>query len=337
MGRHVFVWIGGGFIILLLLFGGFLLQEKYCWNCAPEDRFARGVELLGSVDADKRERGLHLVERAARQGVAEAVALVGELYGRPLPERYVSRFTALVDGFGSRPAADRQRAAGYFAALAELDGLSAAQEYNLAVLLETGVLEAPLLGKQAEDYYRGAAQRGDFRAMYELGMAEDRRRNYVEAARWFREAFSRGGHPGAALMLGDYEFYGRLGRADRVKALPWYEKALAGSRSLAGVSAVFAESARRRLTIAARFDEPTGMTVAYRLAGDPGEYQVFAAETDETLGRVVREGEVIEVWTEGGAKRQVSSMNEGLEWLLQSHAETRFGGDKRFRFVNVSK
>ncbi|WP_432821151.1 tetratricopeptide repeat protein [Trichloromonas sp.] len=347
MGKQRLVWVGGTVIILILLVigVGLYLKARYCWDCTASERYARGTELLCDRDADGRARGAAFIRKAAAEGQPEAQALAGELYLQPRPGRYASIHRDLFECDAPGVPADRERALGYFNALARGGQVSAEMEFNLGVLIEEGILDPPLPNKRADDYFRHAAEQGEPRAMYEVGMAEDRQKNYAEAARWFRESFSRAGHPGAALMLGDYAFYGRLGAVDLGKALPWYQKALDAAQNpeVAGIGAAFALRAQQRLNIAGGYQQRTGgkaaVPVSYRLGGGPSEYRVYAADSQSLLGRVVRDGGLVVASFLGGkdgeaaAGREVASMNDGLNWILESYALGRYGAGKTFRFV----
>ncbi len=351
MGKTRLIWIGGTVIILILLavFGGRMLGKKYCWDCTAKERYARGVGLLCAKPADDRELGLKQVLRAAAQGVPEALSLAGEIYLGPLPKRYLPTHREVLACLKDRPEADRQEAADYFAALAATGELSAKMKYNLGVLLDAGILtEAG--GRTADDYYQDAARHGEPRAMFELGLKADRRKDYAEAAKWYKEAFSRGQYPGAALALGDYDLFGRLGKVRVEQAAIWYQKVLnvVKSPTFAGNGEAFTVQARSRLAMVESYRQRTGgneaLVVPYRLSGGFNEYRVRTADTDAPIGRVIQEGEVIKAFvpvseTPEGAveeEREVASMNEGLDWLLETYAAGKYGGDKKFRFVLIT-
>ncbi len=351
MGKQRLAWVSGTVVVLILLMigAGRYLQQRNCWDCTASERYARGTELLCDQDADVAARGLDFICHSASQGQPEAQALAGELFLQTLPGRYASINRDLFECSSLSIVADRERAQRYFMALA-LDGqVSPEMEFNLGVLIEEGIIESPLPNKGADDYFRSAAKQGDPRAMYEIGMREDRQKNYVEAARRFSESFSRVGHPGAALMLGDYNFFGRLGAVDLEHAIAWYQKAQEAAQNpeFTGIAASLAQRAEQRLIIATGHQQRTGgkgaILVPYRLAGGLSEYRVYVANSQTLMGRVVREGGLViarfvgTTGAEGAAvESEVANMNDGLNWILERYAVDRYGPDKKFRFVLAS-
>jgi hypothetical protein len=352
MGKQRLVWISGAAVILALLVigGGLYLKRHYCWDCTASERFAFGVELLCDRDEDARARGVSFISRAAAQGHLEAQALAAELFLQPLPKRYARMHPDLFECAAADLTPDNSRAVGYFEALARSGQISPRVEYNLGVLIDEGILEPPFPNRGGADYFRSAAHRGEPHAMYEVGKIEDRQKRFAEAAGWFKESFSRGAHPGAALMLGDYTFYGRLGAVDPETAIPWYQKALVAAESpeFAGAGADFAQRARQRLKIADEFRQRTGgsaaISVSYQLAGGLDEYRVYAAESQALIGRVLRVdgSSVVATFLGGregetaGKEREAVSMNDGLNWILETYAVGRYGGDQKFRFELVA-
>ncbi|OHB26359.1 MAG: hypothetical protein A2X84_07230 [Desulfuromonadaceae bacterium GWC2_58_13] len=351
MGKQRLAWVSGTVVVLILLTigGGQYLKQRYCWDCTASQRYVVGTELLCDQDADSRARGVAFIGEAAEEGQVEAQVLAGELFLQPLPKRYAKFRQDLFACAAPGVTPDRERAVGYFTALARGGQVSPQMEFNLGVLIDEGILEPPLPDKRVEDYFRSAAEQGDPRAMYEVGMGEDRQKNYAEAARWFKESFSRGEHPGAALMLGDYSFYGRLGAVDLETAIPWYQKALVAAQNteFSGEGVVLAQRAQQRFNIASEFQQRTGgktaIPVSYRLAGGLNEYRVYAVDSQAPLGRVVRDDGLLIASFLGDKKlrgvedeREVASMNDGLNWILETYAAGQYGSGQKFRFVLVA-
>lgn len=342
MNRRRLAWAGGIFacVFLLLAACGWTLKQRYCWGCTAAERYAHATELLCERDDNARERGLGGIRKLARAGNGEALALLAELQLQPLPERFaLIRRDLYACVTGMVPEANVQ-ALDSFRQLAEAAELSPELEYDLGVLVEDGLLKPNGDLRSAAAYFQQAASRGYYRAMFELGKAEDQQKHYAQAAAWFKEAFSRGGHPGAALMLGDYAFYGRGGMVDVANALVWYQKALTAAQSPEAdrIARGIATQAQNRLTIAnghqLRSGGQDGPQVAYRVAGGIDEYRVYVLPAQELIGRVFRSGDLVqaEVTAAPEAAQEVASMNAGLTWILKSYAAGLYGEGQKIRF-----
>ncbi len=346
MGRQRLAWVSGPLVVLILLLiaGGMLLKRHYCWGCTAGERYAVGIDLLCAQDREARARGLKFVVKAADQGLADARILAGELLLQPLPKRFVPLQPERLACAAAGVKADSKRALGYFKSLIVDGQLTPKLQYDLGVLIEAGVLENPVAGKTVEDYFRSAAKQGDPRALYEMGMAEDQKKDYAAAATLFKEAFSRGGHPGAALMLGNYAYFGRFEKGDLENAMVWYQKALAAARSSEYAADGFTQPVEQRISIVEEFRRRAGSkavtSVSYRLGGGLSEYRVYAGDSNDLLGRVERQdGQVVATYLAGGEggenaeTKDVASMNDGLDWILETYAAGRYGADQKFKFV----
>ncbi|MEJ2200628.1 MAG: hypothetical protein P8X63_06405, partial [Desulfuromonadaceae bacterium] len=227
------VWIGGAVAVLLLLLVayGWHLKQRYCWDCTAQERYAQATGLLCDRDVEERQRGLDILHELADQGLSAPQQLLGGLYLQPLPERFIPLQRELSACVRSEVPADPALALVFFRSLAETELLSPELTYDLGVLVDEGLLQPSGKVRSAREYFQQAARDGNPQAMVELGLEQDEQRQYADAARWFTEAFSRGGVSVAALKLGDYALYGREQSADVTEALDWYQKALAAAES----------------------------------------------------------------------------------------------------------
>jgi hypothetical protein len=351
MSKSRLAWAGGAIVLLLLLMVcGWYLKQHYCWGCTVGERYAQATELLCDQDVAERERGLRGMRKLANGGEIEALALIAELHLQPLPGRFSIVRQDLFVCAADSVTADRSQAIKDFRELARSEGLSPEMVYNLGVLVEDGLIDASETGSTAADYFRQAADRGEYRAMFELAKGEDQQKNYAKAAPWFKESFSRGGHPMAALMLGDYAFYGRVGVADVEMAVSWYQKALAAAQAPGAdrIGRGIAQQVQNRLNIAMGHQQRSlgqgAPVVFYRLGGGPDEYLIFAFDSGELIGRVFRSGDLIQaVFGAGDALegelqgREVLSMNKGLTWVLETHAAGLYGDGQKVRFTLASE
>ncbi len=102
--------------------------------------------------------------------------------------------------------------------------------YSLAGIEGTRVKRNPQMAEF--HFHRAGALYGDAEAQYQLGRLYNSgllgKKRPRHAARWL-ELASRKGHPDAQAVLGDMLFYGKGVRKNRVRALVYLTKAVAGS------------------------------------------------------------------------------------------------------------
>ncbi|BCR03476.1 hypothetical protein DESUT3_05450 [Desulfuromonas versatilis] len=329
----------------MVIAAGLVLKFRYCLPCSDPERVERGAALLCCDSDSAKRRGLSMLERAAGNGLPQALALLGELYLEP-PEGYVlgrpetrACLGGPLPGNGDRSLAGFRRLAG----VGDLDGRTL---YNLGVLLEKGLLREDELDGSAEDYFQRSAEAGSPFGMFAVGRVYHLQGDYAEAAHWFGVAFEKGGHPEAAIMLGDYHLHGRGMKRDRDQAMAWYRKALRSAKESAakGLVGNLELVAGKRLNLAAAGQqglvETRPIRVEYRLQGSLDEYLVFLRDGEQPIGRVVRRGDSILASYAGppqAGEQQVASMVQGLDWVLQSYAVGRYGGEQKFRFLLVGE
>ncbi len=349
MTKRRLAWLGGGLALLLVVavWAGFSLKSRYCWECSEQELFERGTDLLAAEHPGEWERGLGFMLKAADSGMPEAQLIAAELLLDPWPEQYVPSYPEFAHPLRTE-VADRQRALSYFKSLMASKAYAPVVEYNFGLLAEGGVLKSVDSG-DAQAFFRRAAARGEVRAMFKVGMQFHQQGDYGQAMRWFDESFRQGGHPQAALMVGDYFFHGRGVPKDLQEAISWYDKTLnsLASGSMPELRSQLLPVAKNRMAIARGYLKRQGgdgvVPVAYHLSGGLNEYRVFAGDPRRQVARVFKvEGGVQAVLTGGEENLQAAgeggylgdSMNGGLHWALKMYGEQTYGAGKRFEFVH---
>ena len=337
--RRRALFAGGAALLVLALALVLTLQIRYCLFCSDAERVEKAARLLCDRADPDLERGLYLLEQAAANGYPEALALRGELSLEGLPERYVPSRPALLECAQHLVATDDARARATFQRLAASAQAGPQALYNLGILLESGYLTGAEVKGSAADFFARSAESGSSLGIFALGRQAHLRGDYQQAAEKFRAAYAQGDHPEAALLLGDYHLYGHGVKRSRDEALEWYRKALEGARkpAFAGMIGQLERAAEQRLQLAsgpgaeAAESEPT--VVAYRLEGRPDQYRVFLA--DRQIGRVASADGMAHARFEGettSEEARFATMNEGLDWILQTYAAETLGTEQRVRF-----
>ncbi len=348
MTKRRLAWMGAGAVVLLAVavWAGFSLKSRYCWECSGQELLERGSGLLVNEHPGEWQRGLGFVLQAADAGLPEAQLIAAELLLDPFPEGYVPVYPEF--DHPVRPqVADRERALYYFKSLMDSNDYAPAVEYNFGVLTESGVLKAVYSG-DARTFFRRAASRGEVRAMFKVGMQFHQEGDYRQAMRWFDESFRQGGHPQAALMVGDYFFHGRGGAKDLQEAVSWYDKTLnsLASGRVPELRSQLLPVAKNRMVIARGYLKRQGgeglVRIAYHLTGGLSEYRVFAGEPRQLVARVYKAESGVRAELVGGEQSTDTavdggylgdSMNGGLHWALQVYGERTYGAGNRFDFV----
>ncbi len=343
MSKTHLVLIAGGLTVLLAAVGFYQLKTRYCWPCSDLERLERGSRLVCQEPVAVRQRGLQMIRTAADRDDPGALALLGELYLKNLPPGYRAGNSETLQCADDLVGSDPEKARFHFRRLIDREQLSPPLEHNLGLLLREGMLGPERAVEKANAYFQRAAAGGYPPAMFELGMLAWKAARYPEAERWFSEAYRRGGHPGAALVLGDYQLQGRGGKVDAARAVFWYRKALGAAqrKDAAEVDRGVARAARYRLQIAEGRLRQQPIRIGYALQGGIDHYRVLIREAGETsVGTVSREGEAAIARffgkgnrAKGGEEFRAESMNAGLHWLLNRYAAARYGADRPARFV----
>jgi len=340
MSRTRAILVGTVLVVLVLIFGFFHLRYKYCWQCTPDNYFARGEAFACKDNGDLQKLGLRHLTTAAQAGQRDALLFLAELYAGELPQGYVPFFpkqtACLKESFGDQPEKSKE----YFKQIEALPDTNSKIDFDLGLLYQTGQLSNGNGEKAAKKWFEKAAAQGDYPAMLELAMIDHRQRDYSAASQWFNKAFEVGRSAFAALMLGDYYYYGKGVKTDIGQAISWYKKA--GESHEAGfipsgahIPAQLQQAARTRLKIAQdrlqRQTDTSQVKIRYRVKGTPEEYLVYL-EDNQLLGTVRKQDKSIQATLQPGlypetipANTTVSSLNDGINWILHEYAAVKYG------------
>jgi len=339
MSRNRAILVGTVLVVLVLLFGFFHLRYKYCWQCTPDNFFSRGSEYACKENGDLQELGLRHLNSAAQAGQKDAILFLAELYAGDLPNGYVPFFpekiACLKERFGNQP----EKAAEFFQQIENLPETNSKMDFNLGILYQAGRLGKDQGGHSAIKWFQKAADQGDYPAMLELAMLDHQQRHYVEARQWFTKSFEIGRSAFAALMLGDYFYYGKGVKSDAAQAAQWYKSATDSNAGFvpdyANIPKDIKNAAQTRLAIAQqRLKQGTSTTqikILYRIKGTPTTYRVYL-EDNQLLGTVVKHEKSIEAILQPGLYPEtippnttVSSLNDGIQLILEEYAGVKYG------------
>jgi hypothetical protein len=335
-------------VIILAAAGWWLFNyaHRECWQCDRDDFWQRGLEFACSDNAHYRDNSLRFLEKAAEEGSVEAAFFMAELVLGEANGTEIECLRAKVP-VNKKDAVQRFHSLEKMLDSAESPPVAICS--RLASLYLDGRLPSASPEREAEKWLLRAAEGGDSHAMRELGLLYDAADDYVPARKWFEKAAEDKGNFQAALVVGDYYFYGKGIDPDWNQALSWYEKALEkGKAACAGL----AEEKRKKALdpaearieiVKGKLEEAGGETplvIHYRLDGGSSSYIVFEAAGNGTrIGEVVESDGAVtamldESFVSGGAnatKAGFTFMNQGLEWLLDAFAKSKYG-DRAFLF-----
>ena len=349
------------FVSCVLLAGGALLYNysyKLCWKCSTHEYYQRGKEFVTHADDELQHTGVDFIRLAADHGDVEAQLLLAESHAPSLPQGYVS--TTPIAQEMLTPLVIRSRAIAKtllseaYNRLYAASNLSADQLYNMALLVEAGLIDRDNPGEATHDLLIQAAEAGNYPAMSRLGNDYHQKSEYALAKKWLRRAAEAGRDPQPALTLGDYFYYGKSESVNYEKAMHWYRLALQTQRTL---SARDSEQQRlaaedipmARIDMAMRQLQKTRMqaplTLTYHLSGDAKNYQIFVSDHPEgPIGEVTTIAQEVVATMDNSItlalsipvrKKTFKSSNERLNWVLQSYARSRYGSYSRFDFKLV--
>ncbi|MFA5701091.1 MAG: hypothetical protein WC913_07415 [Desulfuromonas sp.] len=328
---------------------------KICWHCDTDDYYERGRVFVCKEEAKLRESGLDFLRLAAARHQAGAQLLLAECYVEQLPQGYAPvdqrAYACLSSQLETNNAAAKQFFNQAYATLAAREGIEPKLQYNLGLLLETGIVEAQGAPQLALTYFTAAAQQNYFPAMLHLGMLYHNRSAYTEARVWLERAAALHKDVQPALLLGDYYMQGKGVAIDLEKAMHWYRQALLTAKKtsvgLAPEAQIAAEDVpRARMDMALRKLQQERMfkfmTLYYSVGGDASTYEVYCEDNPgQMIGTVERNVEGVVASLAPGIKRSAavvtpqktfSSMNKGLDWVLNAYAKGRYGDFTKFDF-----
>ena len=354
-------WIKSALVVAALAalsYGGYIgylsLQDYFCWNCAPEGIYNRGVRFLQDPEEKSVDHGLALIDSAARQKFADAQIFLAEAYLQTFPQGYVVQHAEDVERLKSKVPMNQGQAVFYYTDLmnnpAATQGKYKEMQYNLAQLLKAGIVKRARYSDR--HWLTLAAQHGEMKAMLELAQTCHAEGDYATARQWFSSAFNAGRQPEAAIMIGDYYLYGKGVGKDVSQAIQWYEQAQsilsrADDPAIVPEKKLMAESAAFRVDIAKRkrldlFKEQQTSKIAYRVRGDLSTVAVYAIHKDDDLHIGDVEKKYDRFWAmplpwPGQAPSsepiKAASLNDGVNLILENYAVNAFGGGKKYQFV----
>lgn len=331
-------------------------RYKLCWQCSTQDYYERGKEFVCSDKEELRQTGLDFLLLAADRQQSAAQILLGECYMGDLPEGY-SSFDATTFGClnGQLPR-DPTAAARFFnqayATLRQQEPADNRLPLNFGLLVEKGMIASDNPQQDAHTLYLQAAEQGNYTAMRSLGLEYYKKSDYVAAKKWLSLVAEAGKETEPALLLGDCFYYGKGGVLNYDKAIHWYRVALKTQRILwasAGEDERLAaeDVPMARIDMAMRQLQKNcmrvPMTLHYRISGNATRYIVHTEDRPEgPIGVVEKTDEGITARINNKVtlarsiptrSKSFQSMNDGMEWMLDAYARSRFGRSAKLNFI----
>ncbi|WP_321532894.1 tetratricopeptide repeat protein [uncultured Desulfuromonas sp.] len=346
------------FISCILLAGGAILYNygyKLCWKCSTHDYYERGKEFVTHAEDELQRTGLDFIRLAADRDDMDAQLLLAESYTSKLPQGYVSATPQAQEKLSGMVVKNSTIAKNLLSKaynrLYAGNKMTARQWYNMALLVEAGLIQRDNQTQATLDLLTQAAEAGSYPAMTRLGAFYHQQADYARAKKWLRRAAEAGVDPQPALTLGDYFFYGKSEAVNYEKAIHWYRQALQTQRELTArgteqerlaaedVPMARIDMAMRQLQ-KSRMQPP--MTLTYRLVGNANNSKIFTEDRSEgPIGTITSANGEVTAQIDPDISLALSipvnrktfeSMSEGLDWVLQSYARSRFGSYTRFHF-----
>jgi tetratricopeptide (TPR) repeat protein len=349
------------FISCILLAGGAMLYNygyKLCWKCSTHDYYERGMEFVTHGEDELQRTGVDFIRLAADREDIAAQLLLAESYVSQLPQGYVSATpdaqktlsTLVVKNLNIATTLLSQAYNRLYAS----NKMTGRQWYNMALLVEAGLIQRDNKDTATLELLTQAAEAGSFPAMTRLGAFYHQQSQYDQAKKWLRRAAEAEIDPQPALTLGDYFYYGKSEAVNYEKAMHWYRQALKIQRELTArgteqqrlaaedVPMARIDMAMRQLQ-KSRMQAP--MTLHYRLAGNANSSRIYTEDrTEGPIGTVTASGDEVTAQMDPSItlalsipvdRKTFDSMSEGLDWLLGAYARSRYGSYTRFHFKLV--
>ncbi len=342
----LFLGICLGIYVVFMLY---YLFEDGCWNCSPQDYYDRGIAMISEND-NNLKKGVKYLKTAAKKDNIEAIVFLGELYLDAFPDTYFTENKEKIATLRSIVSVNTKKGKSYFNDLVDnqpfLDRKYSKIQYNLGLLYKAGILKSKDKDK-AYKWFTISAENGNPLAIYQIGIYFNNKGKYIEALKWFEKAFNCGQEPGSAIMIGDYYFYGKGVAKDYRRSIEWYQQAL----SVLDVSPwiinrkKLTERATQRLNIGERKVRSKAskevVTVKYSISGSVNTFSVFTQDLNGNLigkvkkqnGDILAQLNIMIKLVSGTKSAKVTSMSEGLYWVLNTYAKNKYGADKDFNFV----
>jgi len=339
---------------IYLIFMLYYLFGDGCWNCSPQDYYARGIAMISENDNNDLKKGVKYLKTAAKKGNIEAIIFLGELYSDDLPDTYITDNKKKIAALRSIVSANIKKRESYFNELIKsqsfFDRKYSKMQYNLGMLYKAGILKNEEKEEAHKNWLTISADNGNSLATYQMGVYFNNKGKYIEALKWFTKAFDSSQEPASAIMIGDYYFYGKGVAKNYQKSIEWYQQALSAPvspdtslwiKNREGLT----EWATQRLNIAEKKVRSKiskqAFIVRYRLTGSLNSFSIFTSELKENpIGTVMKQGSYIQARSNIMIKSvsisksaKVNSMSEGLNWVLTTYAKNKYGADRDFNFV----
>ncbi len=346
------------FVSCILLAGSAILYNysyKICWHCTTDDYYQRGKEFVCRDKVELRQSGIDFLRLAADKNQADAQILLAEAYMGDLPDGYISSdqnaYNCLKGQLRPNTSASTALFNKAFTTLKEQELTDNKRLFNFARLLESEILASDNPAHEAHSFYLQAAKNGNYAAMMTLGFRYHKKGEYVAAKKWLRLAAEAEKDAAPALTLGDYFFYGKGEVVNYEKAVYWYRIALDTQRKLWAraseeerLSAEDAPKARIEMAMLKlqknRILSP--MTLHYTIKGNAEHYIVYTEDNSASIGSVTKDvaGAVANIDNDievalsiPTTSKTFASMNEGMDWLLEAYARSRYGSYKKVNFI----
>ncbi len=322
------------------------LSYKACWNCSADDYFIRGSKYVCEEKKSHRQTGLHFLEKSAELGNIQAELALAELYCNVLPAEYATVASEQRTCLTGDVIADQKKGLSYFTSVLEAvkngKDTDLTTLNNLVLLNAEGFIGTVAQEKNGEWLYEKAAAKGSFQAMTILANMYQKNGQYDKALQWFIQASENPKDFQSPLTVGDYYMYGKGAAIDYNKAHSWYSKAfIRAQKSKTREEAPFRYQVKK-LSIArldmvdrkleeAQANKPQ-VAIRYSLKGGVKHFIIFAADhPGESIGEVInKDGSIYAVFNENLSfssllpelrKDHFSSMNEGMQWILNGFAK----------------
>ncbi|MBC2694710.1 MAG: sel1 repeat family protein [Desulfobacteraceae bacterium] len=351
--KSVLLFLGiclGIYVIFILYY----LFGDGCWNCSPQDYYARGIAMIPEKDNNDLKKGVKYLKTAAKKGNIEAIIFLGELYLDYFPDAYITDNKGKIAALRSIVSANIKERESYFNELIKnqsfFDRKYSKMQFNLGMLYKVGLLKSEEKEEAYKKWLTISADNGNPLAIYQMGIYFNNQGKYIEALKWFTKAFDSSQEPASAIMIGDYYFYGKGMAKDYQRSIEWYQQALSAPSS-PDISLWIKdreelnEWATQRLNIAekkvcSKISKQL-VIVKYRIIGGLNSFSIFTSDLNGNLigkvkkqnGYILARSNIMIKSVSISKSTKVDSMSEGLHWVLTTYADNKYGVDKDFNFV----
>jgi tetratricopeptide (TPR) repeat protein len=328
--KPVLLFLGiclGIYVVFMLYY----LFGDGCWNCSPQDYYARGIAMISEND-NNMKKGVKYLKTAAKKGnIEEKIASLRSIVSANIKKRE-SYFNELIKNQS------------FF------DRKYSKMHYNIGMLYKAGILKSEDKEEAYKKWLIISADNGNPLALYQMGIYFNNKGKHIEALKWFTKTFDSSQEPASAIMIGDYYFYGKGVERDYQRSIEWYQQALSAPASPDTSLWIknreeLTEWATQRLNIAEKKVRSKVskqvVIVKYRIIGGVNSFSIFTSDLNGNLigrarkqnGYVLARSNIMIKSVSISKSAKVDSMSEGLHWVLTTYAKNKYGADKDFNFV----